>query len=69
MAGCTTQELWAVLSNLLEPGEVLAGAPTVMLTVVWALEVKWLMDFVTGGGGLATPVNGQVLIYTPDLYS
>ena len=56
MAGflCTTQELWAVLSNLLEPGQVLAGALTATPTVVWAPEVppgpQWLMDFVAVGG-------------------
>ena len=48
-------ELWSVLSNLLEPGQVLAGAPTTtpVATVVWALEVplrpQWLMDFVAVG--------------------
>ena len=39
-----------MLSNLLEPGQVLAGAPTATPTVVWAPEVppgpQWLMDFV-----------------------
>ena len=56
MAGflCTKQELWAVLSNLLEPGQVLAGAPTAMPTVVWTPEVppgsRWLRDFVAVGG-------------------
>ena len=45
MAGflCTTQKLWAVLSNLLEPGQVLARAPTATSTVVWQ------MDFVAVG--------------------
>ena len=37
-----------MLSNLLEPGQVLAGAPTATPTVVWAPEVppgpQWLMD-------------------------
>ena len=39
-----------MLSNLLEPGQVLAGAPTLTPTVVWTLEVppgpQFLMDFV-----------------------
>ena len=41
MAGflCTTRELWAVLSNLLEPGRVLARAPTATPTVVRAHKV------------------------------
>ena len=62
-----------MLSNLLEPGQVLTGAPTATPTVVWATEVppglQWLMHFVAVGGregGFATPVNNQVLIYTPE---
>ena len=31
---CTTQELWAVLSNLLETGQVLARGQTATPTVV-----------------------------------
>ena len=69
---CTTQQLWAVLSNLLEPGQILAGVPTAMPTAVWAfkvlLEPKWLMDFVTVGA-LPPPVNDQVLIYFSELRS
>ena len=41
-------------ANLLEPGQVLAEAPTAMLIVVRASEVpsetQWLMDFVAVGG-------------------
>ena len=58
-----------MLSNLLEPGQVLVGAPTATPTVVWAPEVppgpQWLMDFVAVGG-LCHPVNDQVLIYTSE---
>ena len=65
-----TTELWAVLSNLLEPDQVLIGAPTATPTVVWAHKVppgpQWLMDFVAVRG-LCYPVNDQVLIYTPEL--
>ena len=40
MAGllCSKQELWAVLSNLLQSGQVLAGAPTATPTEVCAPE-------------------------------
>ena len=40
MAGflCNAQVLWAVLSNRLELGQVLTGAPTATPTVVWAGE-------------------------------
>ena len=71
MAGflCTKQELWAVLSNLLEPGQVFAVAPTATPTVVWSLKVppgpQWLMDFIAVEV-FATPVNDQVHIYTPE---
>ena len=38
-------------------------------TVVWAAEVprgpQWLMDFFVAVGAFSTPVNDQVLIYTP----
>ena len=58
-----------MLSNLLEPGQVLTGAPTATPTVVWATEVppgpQWLMDFVAIRA-FATPVSDQVLIYTPE---
>ena len=58
-----------MLSNLLEPGQVLAGALTATPTVVWAPKVppepQWLIDFVAVGS-FATPVNDQVLIYTPE---
>ena len=58
-----------MLSNLLEPGQVLAGAPTATPTVVWAPKVppgpQWLMDFVAVGA-FATPVKDQVLIYAPE---
>ena len=72
MAGflCTTQELRAVLSNLLEPCKVLARAPTVTPTVVWAPEVpprpQWLMNFVAVKGLCHVSVKDQVLIYTPE---
>ena len=56
-----------MLSNLLEPGQVLAGAPTAAPTVVWAPEIppepQWLMDFVAVGD-FANPVKDQLLIYT-----
>ena len=59
-----------MLSNLLEPGQVLVGAPTATPTVVWAPKVppgpQWLMDFVAVGA-FATPVKDQVLIYTTEL--
>ena len=65
----TMQELWAVLSNFLEPDQVLEEASTAMPTVVLALEVppgpQWPMDFVADGA-FATLVNDQVLIYTPE---
>ena len=70
MAGflCTMQELWAVLSKLLKTGQVLGGAPTATPTVVWAPEVppgpQWLM--LSHSRAFATPVNDQVLIYTPE---
>ena len=48
---------------------MLAGAPTVMSTVVWVAEVlagpQWLMDFVAVGG-LCHSVKDQVLIYTSE---
>ena len=58
-----------MLSNLLQPGQVLEGAPPATPTVVWAPKVppgpQWLMDFVAVRD-LCTPVNDQVLIYTPE---
>ena len=43
-----------MLSNLLEPGQMLTAASTATPTVVWALDVspgpQWLMDFVAVGG-------------------
>ena len=46
MAGflCTMQELRAVLSNLLEPGQVFERASTVTPTVVWAPKVQHVKD-------------------------
>ena len=58
-----------MLSNLVEPGQVLAGALTTMPTVVWAPKVptepQWLVDFVAMGA-FAIPVNDKVLICTPE---
>ena len=34
-----SRDLWASADSLLEPGQVLTGAPTVTPTVVWAPEV------------------------------
>ena len=59
-----------MLSNFLEPGQVLAGVPSVTPTVVWAPKIppgpQWLMDFVAAVG-LCHPSQDQALIYTPEL--
>ena len=56
-----------MLSDLLEPGWVLAGAPTATPTLVWAPEVplgpqRTLLQ----SEAFVTPVKDQVLIYTPE---